>query len=148
MLAQDNPGTRTLRSASDHALKSTVCRNSFGCLVISPLCAKAVRRCGAELNRRERDAWLLEARLHHQMSGPGPTRTFRDTAVGPLPVEKQTMSSLRTACKATRNPEPLALPCVSCRRGKTVFLMISIPDGLPGAGIFEAFKLKTTESSA
>jgi hypothetical protein len=42
----------------------------------SPLCAEAVRRCGTELNRRERDAWLLGARLHHQTSGPGPNCQF------------------------------------------------------------------------
>jgi hypothetical protein len=76
MLAQDNTGTRTLKRVSDHALNSTVRSNSFGCLVISPLCAQAARRCGTELNRCERDAWLLGARLHHQMSGPGPDRQF------------------------------------------------------------------------
>jgi hypothetical protein len=61
MLAQDNTATRTLKWVSDHALNCP--QQWLRLLGDSPLCAEAVRRCGTELNRRERDAWLLRARL-------------------------------------------------------------------------------------
>jgi hypothetical protein len=56
-----------MKLVSDHALKSIVCTHGFGRLVISPLRAQSVRRYSTELNRCERDAWLLGARPHHQV---------------------------------------------------------------------------------
>jgi hypothetical protein len=64
MLAQNNTGRRTMKLV-DHALKSIVRTHCFGRLAISPLRAWLVRRYSTGLNWC--NAWLLGARLHHQV---------------------------------------------------------------------------------
>src|SRR5712675_1788895 len=84
MLAQNNTGRRTMKLVSDHALKSIVCTHGFGRLVISPLRASSVRRYSTELNRCERDAWLLGARPHHQVRCWPDPEALTASPAGPL----------------------------------------------------------------